>query len=206
MIKAAQLIKEGLIGEVKTVVGYCRGWLLSMNSHQTDMICQFAGYDPIAVTAKGSIKNIPDMSWHSIDNVPLGYEPEPDLDSMIIEYKSGVVGIQIGEHNDFWGLYCDVFGTLGRIRIQSDLLHISGYMGHDKKINVEELDLPENDGVFKVAYNQFSEHLNNGTPIDCCDDDMVAVQENGLAAVESIKTKERISLPCKNRYSLVHIL
>ena len=50
LIRLQSLIKDGLIGEVQTVIGYCGGGVLSFAIHTTDMICQFAGYDPVSVT------------------------------------------------------------------------------------------------------------------------------------------------------------
>jgi predicted dehydrogenase len=200
------LLDDGLIGRVKTVVGYCKGWLLSMSSHQTDMICQFAGYDPVAVTAVGRVENDPDMTWHSIDNPPEGYEPEPLLDSMVIEYKSGIIGYHISDHNDYWGLYCDIFGTKGRVRIQSDLMQVSGFLGFDKPIDFGAYNIPPKKGVFDVAYNQIADYLEGGPPPECSGSDYTAVQEIGYGAVESIYQGGRITLPVVKRDRKIHIL
>jgi predicted dehydrogenase len=200
------LLADGIIGRIKTVVGYCKGWLLSMNSHQTDMICQFAGYDPVAVTAFGRIENNPDMSWHSIDNLPDGYEAEPLLDNMMIEFKSGIIGYQIGAHNDYWGLYCDIFGSKGRVRIQSDLMEVSGFLGFDTPIDFRPYHFPEKKGVFDVAYNQIADYLEGGPPPECSRSDFMAVQEIGYGAVESIYQGGRILLPAAKRDRMIHIL
>jgi len=206
MLQLQETLKTGLIGDIKTVVGYCRGWILSMGSHQTDMICQFAGYSPIAVTAVGRIANDPEMDWFSIDDVPIGYEPEPLLDSMMIEYSNGVIGYHIGEYNDFWGLYCDIFGTKGRIRVQSDKIHISGCNSFDKIIDVAEFNIPERKSVFSVAFDQIADYLEGGPKPDCTDENWVAVHEIGFAGIESIHLKKRIELPNQTRDRKIFIL
>ena len=200
------LLDDGLIGQIKTVVGYCRGWLLSMGSHQTDMICQFAGYDPVAVTAKGRFENDPDIKWHSVDNLPEGYGPEPLLDNMMIEYKSGITGYHIGEYNDYWGLYCDIFGSAGRVRVQADLLKVHAYSGFEKEIDLSGYGFPERKGVFDAAYQQIADYLAGGPAPACSNQDYTAVQEIGYGAIESIHSGGRILLPNGKRDRKIHIL
>ncbi len=200
------LLDDGLIGRLKTVIGYCRGWLLSMGSHQTDMICQFAGYDPVAVTAHGRYENDPDMKWHSIDHLPTGYEPEPLLDNMQIEFASGVTGYQIGEYNDYWGLYCDLFGTAGRVRVQSDLMKVQAFSGFEKEIDLSGYGFPEKQGVFAEAYREFAKYLSGGALPSCSNRTMAAVQEIGFGAVDSMITGNRIVIPNTNRDRKINIL
>ena len=52
VLRLQELVQGGLIGEVKTVVGYTGHSFLSFASHTTDLICQFAGYCPTAVYAR----------------------------------------------------------------------------------------------------------------------------------------------------------
>jgi predicted dehydrogenase len=54
-----RLVREGLIGDVLTVVGYVGGHVLSFASHVTDQVCQFAGYSPVAVSARGQAGELP---------------------------------------------------------------------------------------------------------------------------------------------------
>ena len=79
-----KLVEEGLIGQVKSVIGYCGGGILSFASHTTDLICQFAGYEATAVTAKAHVPEANEKNFHN------GHEIEPALERMIIEFQNGV--------------------------------------------------------------------------------------------------------------------
>ncbi len=191
VLRMAELIREGLVGDVTAVLGHCGHPVLSFSSHQTDMICQFAGYDPVAVYARGSV---PDKE------VPEGYDPEPVLSSMIIEFGSGIIGTQVSVQGALGGFSCTVEGTEGRASI--------GYYKPPAACNKkgEALDLsphgiPENGSCspFKLAYEQIAAHLDGGPLPDCTGSDYVAVNETGFAAIESILTGRRIELPNTNR-------
>ena len=54
VLRLQELVAGGLIGDVRSVVGYCGGLFLSFASHTTDLICQFAGYTPLTVIARGA--------------------------------------------------------------------------------------------------------------------------------------------------------
>lgn len=50
LLRLQGIVKNGLVGEVQSAIGYCGGGVLSFAIHTTDMICQFAGYDPTSVS------------------------------------------------------------------------------------------------------------------------------------------------------------
>ena len=87
LIRLQSLIKDGLIGEVETVIGYCGGGVLSFAIHTTDMICQFAGYDPVSVT--GFVSGGGDVPH---------LRPEPAIVGSTIQFESGVIGFHVGNH------------------------------------------------------------------------------------------------------------
>lgn len=89
VLRLQELVAGGLIGEVQTVVGYTGHAFLSFASHTTDLICQFAGYCPTAVYARGKVSG----------EAPAGFEVEPALDLMSIEFANGVRGQQIGQQD-----------------------------------------------------------------------------------------------------------
>lgn len=185
-----QLVQEGLIGEVKTVVGYCGGEILSFASHTTDLICQFAGYDPVSVFAHGTV------TVH--DSIPSGYEPEPCLDNMIIRFSNGVTGIQVGASGEHGQFYCEVFGTEGSLRVGM----YTPTVFKNSKGEVQDLTayhVPEPVSVFRVAYDQIAEHLNGGPLPDCSNDEFIKVNEIGFAAIESICSGDTVTLPNVNR-------
>jgi len=191
VLEMARLIRDGLIGEITHVVGHCGGGLLSFASHTTDMICQFAGYDPVAVFARG---RVPDA------DVPEGYGAEPAIESMVIEFGSGVVGTQIGCRAEHGAFYCDVAGTEGRAMVP--------FYGVPQAVDKDgkriELDLPETRSPFAVAYDQIADYLSGGPLPDCTDDAFVAVNEIGFGAIESIHTDRRIELPNTERGRLIY--
>lgn len=190
VLRLQELVRDGLIGEVKHVVGYTGGSFLSFGSHTTDLICQFAGYCPEAVYARGKF---PDA------DVPAGFEVEPTIDSMTIEFANGVIGTQIGGHGEHGGFYVDVFGTKGSVRAGI----YTAPVARDDKGSAIKLDMPPNASVFRLAYEQIAAYLDGGPLPHCCDADWIAVNEIGFAGIESLHTDTRILLPNKRRDRVV---
>ncbi len=191
LIRLQSLVRDGLIGEVQSVIGYCGGGILSFSIHTTDMICQFAGYDPVSVS--GFISGGGD--------VPHPYEPEPAIVGSTIKFGSGVMGYHIGTHGKHAGFSVDVLGSEGSVRTgfySSTTVHKSG-----KLVDTETLGLPENASPFKVAYRQITDYLEGGALPDCSRDDYTAVNEIGFATIESGLTGKTIALPCENRTRLI---
>lgn len=191
VLRMAELIRDGLVGRVTSVVGYCGGAFLSHSSHTTDMICQFAGYCPAAIFARGRVPSA---------DVPVGYEPEPQLLVMTVEFENGVIGTQIGHAGDQGvGLfYCDVIGTEGRACVP----FYGSPSARDKKGNVIDLgrhQVPDAASPFKIAYEQISSHLDGGALPDCTGDHFTAVHEICFAGIESALTDRRITIPNDNR-------
>lgn len=189
MLRMAELIKDGLIGEVTGVVGHCGNSMLSFTSHQTDMICQFAGYDPVAVYARGTVPEA---------DVPEGYEREPVLQSMVIEFASGIIGTQVAIEGELGSFAVDVQGTEGRACVAFYKPPVA-WNKKGEPIDLEALGLPENTSPFKLAYEQIAAHLDGGPLPDCTDDNFIAVHETGFAGIESILTGQRVELPNVNR-------
>lgn len=192
LIRLQSLVKDGLIGEVQSVIGYCGGGVLSFAIHTTDMICQFAGYDPMTVT--GFVSGSGD--------VPEPYEPEPAIVSSTIQYGSGAIGFQVGNHGVRGGFSVDVLGSEGSI--QTGFYSGATVYKEGKLIDNDTLDLPENASPFKIAYKQITDYLDGGPPPDCSRGDYTAVNEIGFAVIESGLTGQTIELPCQNRTRLIH--
>jgi predicted dehydrogenase len=188
ILRLQQLVKEGLLGEVKTVVGYCGGTVLSFASHTTDLICQFAGYNPVSVFARGDLGR----------EAPEGYEPEPKLDHIVINFNNGVAGIQVGAAGAFGAMYCEVFGTEGMLRVgmytPTVLLDAKG-----NPVDLTPYEIPDIASVFTVAYDQIADYLNEGPIPHCTNEHFITVNEIGFAAIESMHVKTSIVLPVANR-------
>ena len=193
LIHLQNLVQDGLVGNVQSVIGYCGGGILSFAVHTTDLICQFAGYDPVAVSA---FINKPG------GEVPEGYEPEPSPIGSTIRFASGVTGYHVGSHGSITGFSVDVIGDEGTLRagmyIASVVRDKSG-----KVIDNSTLNLPENASVFKVAYKQITDYLDGGPLPHCSGDDYMAVNEIGFATIESGLTGQTIAIPCQNRDRLI---
>jgi predicted dehydrogenase len=189
VLRMSELIRDGLIGKVTSVVGYCGGSFLSFSSHTTDMICQFSGYCPVAVFAGGTVPTL---------DVPDGYEPEPELLSMVIEFENGLLGTQIGHEGEHGSFYCDVVGTEGRACVPF-YGSPSARDKEGKEIDLEEHAMPAQASPFKLAYEQIADHLGGGALPDCTDDSFVAVHEIGFAGIESVLTNQRVEIPNENR-------
>jgi len=184
VLRLQELVSGGLIGDVKTVVGYVGGPVLSFAGHVTDQVCQFAGYRPRAVLAHGRLGG----------SVPEGYEPEPVLDNLTIEFDNGVLGVHIGANSDHTGFYADVFGTEGRARAG---IYIPPFAANARgeAIDLSPHGMPADRSVFSVAYEQIADYLDGGPLPHCTDADWHAVHEIGFAAIESIHSGRRIELP-----------
>jgi len=185
ILRLQQLVREGLIGEVRTVVGYTGGSFLSFASHVTDLICQFAGYCPTSVYARGRVEG----------EAPEGYEPEPLLDSMLIEFANGVHGMQVGNDGEHGGFYCDVLGSAGMVRAGMYIPPAA----FDKDKRPLELEMPPPAGVFTVGYDQIADHLDGGPLPHCTDADFITVNEIGFAGIESVLTGRPVRVPNRNR-------
>lgn len=194
VLRLQELVQEGLIGEVQMVVGYTGHSFLSFASHTTDLICQFAtrpgtvGYCPQAVYARGTFSG----------EAPEGYEVEPSVTTMTIEFANGVTGIQVGQHGEHGGFYVDVIGTEGLVRAG---IYIPPWAWKKEGgvVDLAAYDMPANASVFTVAYRQIAEYLDGGPLPHCTDADFVAVHEVGFAGIESVHTNARVTLPNCNR-------
>jgi len=193
VLRLQQLVRDGLIGEVRKVVGYVGGTFLSFASHTTDLICQFAGYCPESVMAHGH--------YRDDEVIPDGYEGEPVIDGALIRFRNGVTGIHVGSDAEHGGFYCDVFGSGGRVRAG---MYIPPYACDGDRTPIDlSAEMPENKSVFAVAYEQIARYLDGGALPDCTNDDFAAVHEVGFAAIESVNTGQHISIPNQRRDRLI---
>lgn len=193
VLRMQELVNEGLIGDVTKVVGYSGGTVLSFASHTTDLMCQFAGYCPESVYAIGKVSEAGQD----------GYEPEPCYDGMMIEFKNGVTGIQVGDRGAYDQIYCDVHGTKGRIRVGMHT-EFAAVTNEGQPIDLDAYGLPESQSVFTVAYNQIADYLDGGPVPHCSNDHFKAVNEIGFAAIESMHSKQKVELATMNRTRKVY--
>jgi predicted dehydrogenase len=188
VLRMQELIQDGLIGEVETVVAYTGGTFLSFAAHVTDLICQFAGYDPVAISAHGSPGT----------DAPEGYEPEPSTKGAVIEFGSGVSGIHVPHDGEHGGFYVDIFGSQGRARAG---IYTTPFAIHKDKgpIDLEALGMPHQESPLRLAYDQIAAHLDGGPLPHCTNEAFTIVNELCYAGIESFFSGQRITLPNASR-------
>jgi predicted dehydrogenase len=181
-----KLVREGLIGDVQSVVGYCDGAVLSYASHTTDLICQFAmatnpGSRALRVKARGCV---PQDNPHA-QNIKEGFEIEPRLQHLSLEFSDGVLGVQIGSQGAAGNFYAEVFGERGRIRvgmyIEPEAFDVKG-----NPLEIKGFSDLKDKGPFTEAYYQIATFLDGGAKPDCSDEAFVHVNEIGFGAIESL--------------------
>lgn len=182
-----QLIADGLLGTVHTVIGYADEPLLSAAIHGFDALCQHAGYEPIAVTCTGR----PGKETRA------GYEPDPRLDTALVEFATGVKGVLSGRKGEHGVFYVDILGTKGHARVGMYTPPVVTVEG--RTLSVAELKVPENASPFRALYDQVVDHLGGGPLPHCTDTQWHAVNELGFAAVESLFTGTRQQIPLTRR-------
>ena len=193
VLRMADLIRDGLVGDVRSVVGYCPGGPLSFSVHEIDMICQFAGYDPVQVSAATYVEEA---------DVPDGYEIEPKVQGAFIRYESGTLGFHVGSKGPNGSFYVDVFGTEGRAFAPFYGVP-KAWDADGKEIPEDRLDLPGKASPFLVAYEQIADYLDDGTMPDCGPDMYRPVNEIAFGMIESGISRETMPLPCPKRDRLI---
>ena len=182
--------QEQLIGDIHTVIGYVGGTFLSFASHTTDLICQFAGYNPKSVMAQGHYR--PD------ETVPAGYEGEPVVEGVLIAFDKGIKGIHVGADGANGGFCCEVLGTKGLVRAG---MYLPPFACDEDKtpIDLSQYGMPEDRSVFTVAYGQIAGHLDGGPIPHCTNDHFKAVHEISFASIESVLSGQKVDIPVVNR-------
>jgi predicted dehydrogenase len=200
-----QLVRDGLIGEVQSVVAYCGGHILSFASHTTELLYQFATATaagaPVSVAASG-LDCDSERAIVPPDFAARGFEIEPTLTAMQVRFSNGVLGTQVGSKSDHGPFCADVFGSKGRVRVG----FYGKYAAFDLEDNPLELPaLPEDQGPFFGAYEQIASYLENGPLPDCTNDQFASVNEIGFAAIESIRSHgAAITLPNQKRDRFIY--
>lgn len=196
VLRMAEAIRGGLIGDVELVVGYCPGGPLSFAVHEIDMICQFAGYDPVSVAASMAGKS---------ESVPQGYEVEPAILGAVIRYRSGVTGLHVGGKSTAGSFCVDVNGSNGRafVPFYGQPKAWTGKGKDEKEVPLSALNMPPNASPFLVAYEQIADYLDTGKMPDCGPEMYRPVNEIAFGMIESGVSGQSVPLPCARRDRLV---
>lgn len=204
VLEMERLAREGLIGRVHSVVGYCGGSVLSYASHTTDLICQLASaqngpYAPQSVRARAAVPKNPDALLVAPEWAAKGYEGEPHLGRLHIEFGNGVEGVQIGGRGEGGEFYVDVFGDEGRARVGM-YAEPGAWDRKGQPLDVSVALERSDTGPFTEAYGQIARFLDGGPLPDCAGENFVAVNEVGFGAIESLLSDgAKIELPNTRR-------
>jgi hypothetical protein len=128
-----------------------------------------------------------------------GYELEPCLDHLSIDFSDGVLGVHLGTRSQEGGFYADVFGDKGRVRVG---MYIEPQAFDLEGSPLEIGGFPElvDRGPFTEAYNQIAVFLDGGAKPDCTDEAFVQINEVGFGAIESLLADGKtVELPNQNR-------
>ncbi len=190
-LRLAKLVAEGLIGKVQRVIGYSDPAYLSASCHGLDAMSQFAGYEPVAVYARGE----------KTGEAPEGYEPDPTMNLAVVEYANGVTGVLHGRAGEHGVFYCDVHGENGFVRSG---MYTSPVVRVGKELtSVEELGIAAGVSPFTNAYQQIADYLDGGPLPDCTDAKWHPINELAFAGIDSMDSGCRVELPCAKRERLV---
>ncbi len=195
-----RLVQDGLIGRVQSVIGYCDGAILSYASHTTDLVCQFAtatnqNSRALRVRARGFVPPDDPRS----QNIEAGFEIEPRLEHLSIEFSDGVLGVHVGSHGDAGSFYADVFGERGRARVGM-YIEPQAWDLEGKPVEIRGFCELEDKGPFTQAYRQIAVFLDGGAKPDCSDEAFVHINEIGFGAIESVLDGGKVvELPNQNR-------
>jgi len=195
-----QFVRAGAIGRVQSVVGYCGGQVLSFASHTTELIHQFA----TATSENSRVQRVRAQGIVPQDdpyskNIEPGFEVEPHLQHLSMEFSDGVIGVQIGAGSDAGSFYADVFGENGRARV-GFYVRPEAFDREGKPLEIPGLAQLVDKGPFTEAYNQIVRFLAGGPKPDCSDEAFVSINEVGFGAIESLlHNGEAVELPAQNR-------
>ena len=187
-----KLIKEGIIGDVTHVTTYSAGSVLSFGIHSTDLLCQFAGYCPKSVLAYGEISDLDDEIRSR------GYHPEPQMNAALVEFENGILGTQLKMPGEYGEFVAEIFGTEGWAKA-GIYTETKIKTNKDGELDISKLGFPVGKSPFTVAYDQIADYLDGGPLPDCTDANFQIVNELGFAMAESIRTGQKVMLPCADR-------
>ncbi len=190
-LRLQQLVADGLIGPVRRVIGYSDPAYLSASCHGLDAMSQFAGYEPLAVYARG----------RKTATVPDGYEPDPTLSLAVVEYANGVTGVLHGGAGEHGVFYCDVHGDNGFVRSG---MYTPPIVRVGKEVSsVEDMGIDARISPFANAYQQIADYLDGGSSPHCTDTHWQAINELAFAGIDSMDGGCRVELPSTQRNRLV---
>jgi hypothetical protein len=141
---------------------------------------------------------VPQDDPHS-QNIEAGYEIEPRLQHLSIEFSDGVLGVHVGSQGAAGSFYAEVFGEAGRVRVGM-YVEPQAFDSAGKPLEIKGLCDLEDKGPFAEAYRQIAGFLDGGAKPDCSDEAFVDINEIGFGAIESLlRGGETIELPNQSR-------
>jgi predicted dehydrogenase len=180
----AGLVRDGLIGEVRHVISYGDVQVLSACSHAMDALCQFAGQEPVAVSATGCAEAFPSQRP--------GYLAEPSLAAATVEFSGGATGSLIGGPGEHGVFYLEALGERGFVRCGMYTDTVVVVDGEQR--DYAAFNPPQTTSPFTQLYRQVAEFLDGGPAPECTNEAWHSVNALAFASAESICTQARVPL------------
>jgi predicted dehydrogenase len=189
LVRAARLVcREGRIGDIQGVTATCGGPVLTMAIHGLDLLCQFAGNDPLRVFGyTGEMARDPDS----------GLYEQPNVHGAVAEFKGGIAGYLRGQSGVGQDFTVEVIGSAGVLR--------TGYRrpvelwDKDGAVDPASLGLPERKSPFEAAYDEIVRYLRSGDAPQCTAQECLAAYELAFGIMESALSGTSVDLPVQNR-------
>ena len=187
---ARLICQKGLIGNVQAVTSVCDGPILTFAVHGIDMLCQFAGYDPVSVCGYTSG---PKVEFRS------GLLEQPLILGAVVKFKSGVIGYHRGQKGPDGDFFVEIIGTKGVARVGFSS-GVQVWDNNNNPIETTKLGLPPTKGSpFKKAYQEIVDYLLGKGMAECTREQYMPVYEITFGLMESFISGQMITLPCKHR-------
>lgn len=107
--EARRLIAEGIVGDLRTVIGYCAGSALWSHTHAADLLLLLAG-DATVEYVQGTV------GAAEADYADNQVEVDPSIDSAYVRFAGGIHGYLLATLGYEW----EVTGTSGKLRLLND--------------------------------------------------------------------------------------
>jgi predicted dehydrogenase len=125
--EARRLVAGGIVGEQRTVIGYCAGSALWSHTHAADLLLLLAG-DRTVEYVQGTV------GADEADFADNHVEVDPSVDSAYVRFSGGIHGYLLATLGYEW----EVTGTTGKLRMLNDgqSLELRQHGGAGKQLEV----------------------------------------------------------------------
>ncbi|HEY8744429.1 MAG TPA: Gfo/Idh/MocA family oxidoreductase [Chloroflexota bacterium] len=162
---ARRLIAEGIVGDLRTIIGHCAGSALWSHTHASDLFLLLAGDVPVEYV-QGTV------GADEADYADNQVEVDPAIDSAYIRFAGGIHGYLLAILGYEW----EVTGTTGKLRLLND--------GQSAELRSQSGAWKQLESVPPPKFARTSNALN-------CLNDLVAALDSGGATQGNVQLARR---------------